>query len=69
MSPRVPLLERAFELARSGEVSDIVGIKIRLHSEGYTGIDAHLDGPKIRADLRQTMGSKKPGRPKRESPA
>lgn len=57
MTPRVPLMERAFELARSGEVSDIVGIKTRLHAEGYSGIDAHLDGSQIRVDLRKIMAA------------
>lgn len=50
------LLERAFELARSGEAMGIVDIKTRLNAEGYIGINAHLDGGQIRTELRRAMG-------------
>lgn len=49
------IIERAYELARSGEVRDILHIKMALSAEGHTHIDSHLDGARIRADLRQLI--------------
>lgn len=42
-------LERAFELARSGECSDLSGLIQRLSREGYS---AHqIEGPQLRKQL------------------
>lgn len=46
------IIERAYQLAGSGEVPDILHIKMKLSAEGYTQIDAHLDGSRIRSELR-----------------
>ncbi len=46
------IIERAYELAASGDAPDILHVKMKLSAEGYTHIDSHLDGSKIRADLR-----------------
>lgn len=37
-----PTIERAFELARSGEVADLPGLKRRLNAEGCRAVDALL---------------------------
>jgi hypothetical protein len=37
MDPNKTSLERAFELARSGEVADLKALRNRLSSEGYDG--------------------------------
>jgi hypothetical protein len=47
------IIERAYELARESESLDI--IKKQLSDEGYTQVDAHLQGPKIRSDLKKVM--------------
>lgn len=47
------IIERAYELARESESLDI--IKKQLSDEGYTQVDAHLQGPKIRSDLKKLM--------------
>ena len=47
------IIERAYELAREGESLD--QIRKKLSVEGYMQVDAHLQGPKIRADLRKAM--------------
>lgn len=47
------IIERAYELARQGDSLD--QIKKQLSIEGYMQVDAHLQGPKIRSDLRKAM--------------
>ncbi|HYC95284.1 MAG TPA: hypothetical protein VEB39_06245 [Sphingomicrobium sp.] len=43
------IIERAFELAqRSANVEEI---RFQLRKEGYSNVDGHLMGRKIRADL------------------
>lgn len=47
------IIERAYELAPRLESID--DVKRQLSQEGYTQVDAHLGGPKIRSDLRKLM--------------
>ena len=47
------LLERAFELARSGGCTNIDDIVRKLKSENYDQVDAHMAGSQIRRQLRQ----------------
>ena len=47
------LIERAFQLAASGEADSIYEIRKRLHSEGHTHFDARvLDGRALQRQLR-----------------
>lgn len=67
MTGGVPgVIERAFELASTSP--DVERIRMRLRKEGYSNVDAHLAGPKIRSDLlkiiRRTSGTFEPGRSK-----
>jgi hypothetical protein len=49
-----PILERSYELARSGEHANVDQIKTRLKTEGYgREIVHHLDGPSLKRDLRK----------------
>jgi hypothetical protein len=48
----VTTLERAFELAKSGECGGIQDIKDRLRSEGYSQIDDKLYGRALARQLR-----------------
>lgn len=57
MNRRPDIIERAYQLAASGEVDDILHIKTRLNQEGYFEIDAHLDGSKIRGDLKRRIAA------------
>lgn len=50
---RPTTLERAFQLARSGEVRGIVDIKARLRAEGYGDAATQLTGPKLISELRR----------------
>ena len=43
------IIERAFQLARLS--TNVEEIRNRLRKEGYSNVDAHLMGRKIRADL------------------
>jgi hypothetical protein len=45
-------LERAFELARSGEFTTVADIRQRLRAERYDQVDAHLSGPALSRQLR-----------------
>lgn len=51
----VPLttLERAFQLARSGECASTTEIRLRLKRERYDAVEAHLQGPSITRQLRR----------------
>lgn len=48
-------IERALELARSGEYASIVEIERRLQREGYENIMEHLNGAFIRGQLLEAM--------------
>ena len=49
---RTPL-ERAFELARSGECNLVSDVRKRLRDEGYS--DAQIDGPSLIRQLRRIL--------------
>ena len=42
---RAPILERAYELARSGECASVGDVRRRLKAEGYSGIQRSIQGP------------------------
>jgi hypothetical protein len=46
------ILERAFELARSGKCVDASEISRQLKREGFTQVDEHLSAPSVRRQLR-----------------
>jgi hypothetical protein len=68
MSTGPTILERAYELARSGECSTLQMIKRRLKAEGFIAIDAHLYGRTLQDELRRLchaalgLPPKSPGR-------
>ena len=43
------IVERAFQLAQ--ELATVGAIRVQLRKEGYSSVDAHLMGRKIRSDL------------------
>ena len=43
------IIERAYELAP--DFGNIEDVRVALRREGYSNVDAHLAGPKIRSDL------------------
>ena len=50
---RPTTVERAFELARSGQCDNLPAIVAALKGERHESVDAHLAGPSIRKDLRK----------------
>jgi len=51
MIDRPTTLERAFQLANSGECVNVEQIRLRLKREGYSDAQAHTKGPSIRNQL------------------
>jgi len=47
------VIERAYELATNSQTVDEV--RAALRREGYSNVDAHLAGPRIRADLTKLL--------------
>jgi len=47
-----PILERAFELARSGEFQRVKELEKALSREGYAKGDPHIHSPSVRKQLR-----------------
>lgn len=61
---RPTTVERAFELARSGQCDNLPSIVAALKGERHESVDAHLAGPSIRKDLRrvwEAQGKAAPG--------
>lgn len=50
-------IERAFELARSGQYRTVEEIQATLSKEGCESVAQHLQGPQIRHELRQMIKS------------
>ena len=51
----VPLVERAFQLARSGGVQSIEDVAAHLDREGYVEVEEHMWCPLLRQQLRCAM--------------
>ncbi len=47
-----PILERAFELARTGEFQRVKELEKALSREGYAKGDPHIHSPSVRKQLR-----------------
>lgn len=45
-------LERAFELAKSGEYAGVPEIRAQLKKERFEAVEAHLQGPSITRQLK-----------------
>lgn len=54
---RPTTIERAFELARSGQCNNVPEIAATLKRERFEAVDAHLAGPSIRQSLRSSCVS------------
>jgi hypothetical protein len=60
MSQPPPILERAYELARSGAYRSVSEVKAKLASEGYTAINSLLYGKSLNDDLRRLCRDARP---------
>jgi chaperonin GroEL (HSP60 family) len=50
---RLSILERAFDLARSGACRSVEEIAKKLKQEQYEAVDTHLGGSSLRKELRK----------------
>ncbi len=57
------LIERAFDLARSGEYADVADIARQLNAERYEGVTRRLAGPSLRKQLRALCRAAVPSAP------
>ena len=57
MSQPLHTIERAYQIAKSGECVGVEAIRRRLKDEHYVGVDAHLAGAQIKRDLTSLMKS------------
>lgn len=55
--PEKPLIERAFEIARSGAVTNVEAIDRKLSEEGYANPRVQLAGRFIRKQLREVIAA------------
>ena len=55
MAENMTTLERAFELARSGECDSVNGLRQRLRRGGYDAVHLHLHGAAINKQLVDLM--------------
>ncbi|HEY5071058.1 MAG TPA: hypothetical protein VII63_03415 [Caulobacteraceae bacterium] len=53
MNGRPTTVERAYQIARSGEAANVKDIKNRMRTEGFGDVAAQLSGPTITAALRR----------------
>lgn len=60
MDQPAPILERAYELARSGLYRSVSELKSKLSSEGYTAINSLLYGKALNDDLRRLCRESNP---------
>jgi hypothetical protein len=52
-------IERAFELARSGDYKSITDLERQLRAEHYDAVAQHLQGSRIRKELQDLMRAAK----------
>ena len=57
MLARISVLERAFELARSGEYQQCAPIARQLQREGYEQVARHFDSPSLKRQLLAACGA------------
>ena len=62
VAPHTTVVERAFEIARSGSVTDMSGLRARLKLERYENIDVHLSSsPSLTRQLVQLLRAARQG--------
>ena len=66
MNSRPTTVERAYQLARTGECRSVSEIKKRLRDEGFFDVNGQLYGPWLAKDLRRLCGDAKASQSERE---
>jgi len=60
--PEKPLIQRALELARTGNFATFADVEKVMHAEGYSKIDAEWNGKAFRNQVRSLIRGAKPDR-------
>jgi hypothetical protein len=60
MQPNTSAIERAFELAKSGQYVSVAEIKRRLLAEGYSA--GHIEGRQLRDQLKTAIDAARKGK-------
>ena len=60
---RLNIIERAYDLARSGECLSLGDLKARLAEEGYSHVREHLYGAALSSELRKLVGEARDAAP------
>ena len=63
MEPRAGIVERAFQIARSGDVANITALRMVLTAEGYSNSAQVLAGRSIKLQLARMITEARAGRP------
>lgn len=58
--PQEGIVQRAFELAQSGEYRSITDVKRRLKAEGFDNIEAYFAGRAIKKQLMDLLEANRP---------
>lgn len=56
---KIGIIERAFELAKSGTCRDMADLQVKLRKEGYSNVASHLDGRSLRKQLASLINAAK----------
>jgi hypothetical protein len=62
MTTRRTVLERAYDLAKTGDCAGVAEIKACLKAEGYRAVDAELYGRAVSTALRSLCAAARSGR-------
>ena len=57
---RPTIIERAFQLARSGDCPDMLQLEATLKREGYSSVHEHLSGGSLRRQLKPLFAEAAP---------
>ena len=63
MESRTGIVERAFQIARSGDVANITSLRTVLTAEGYSNTAQVLAGRSIRLQLARMIAEARMGKP------
>lgn len=66
MDTRPSIIERAFELAKSGKCGKVEDIRVQLNRENYAGVDLYIRGGALLTQLRYLLASARPAEARAE---
>jgi hypothetical protein len=61
VQPQSSIIERAYQLARSGSYATVGEVKSQLKAEGYANVDGHFAGAALYSALRKLCAASRMG--------